>query len=134
MTKDARWIIALAGLLMALATALGAFGSHGLQGVLSPERLDVYETAVRYQFYHSLGLLGIGLAAALRGARGLRIAARLIALGIVLFSGSIYALSFGAPRLLGAVTPFGGLLLMVGWALFALTVLSARAEGTASAG
>lgn len=132
MTKDARWIIALAALLIAIATALGAFGSHGLKDVLSPERLDVFETAVRYQFYHSLGLLGIGLAAALRPARGLRVAARLIVIGVLLFSGSIYALSFGAPRAIGAVTPFGGLLLMLAWVTFALTIFSARAESAAS--
>jgi len=124
MTKDARWIIALAALLIALATALGAFGAHGLQRVLTPGRLEVFETAVRYQFYHSLGLLGIGLAVATRERRGARIAAQLIVAGMACFAGSIYALSFGAPAAIGIVTPFGGLLLMLGWALFALTIWS----------
>ena len=126
MSNDARWILALAALLVALATALGAFGAHGLRDVLTPERLDVFETGVRYHFYHTLGLLALGVLAQLRPARGLRLAARLIVAGIVVFSGSIYALTFGAPSALGMVTPIGGLLLMLGWTLLALTVWSAR--------
>lgn len=126
MTKDARWIMALAALLIAIATALGAFGAHGLQKMLPPDRLAIYETAVTYQFYHSLGLLGIGLSVASRERRGARIAARLVVLGMALFAGSIYALTFGAPSAIGIVTPLGGLSLMAGWALFALTIWSAR--------
>ncbi|GMU69585.1 MAG: membrane protein [Steroidobacteraceae bacterium] len=126
MTRDARWIITLAALLVALATALGAFGAHGLRNVLAPERLEVFETGVRYQFYHALGLLGIGFSVVARERRGVRIAARLIVAGIVCFAGSIFALTFGAPAALGIVTPFGGLLLMAGWVLFALTTWSAR--------
>lgn len=125
MTKDARWMIGLAALLIALATALGAFGAHGLQKVLAPDRLEVFETGVRYQFYHALGLLGIGLAVAGRERRGARLAARLIVVGLAFFSGSIYALTFGAPSVIGIVTPFGGLFLMVGWTVFALTILAA---------
>ncbi len=126
MTRDARWMIALAALSIALATALGAFGAHGLRNVLSPDRLEVFETAVKYQFYHSIGLLGAGLAVAARERRGVRLAARLIVVGIVLFAGSIYALTFGAPKAIGVVTPLGGLALMTGWVLFALTIWSAR--------
>jgi len=126
MNPDARWILALAALLVVLATALGAFGAHGLENALTPERLDVFETGVRYQFYHTLGLLGLGAVALLRPSRGLRLAAKLVVAGIVVFSGSLYALTFGAPAALGIVTPIGGLLLMLGWALFALTAWSAR--------
>jgi len=126
MNNDARWILALAALLIVLATALGAFGAHALRDVLAPERLDVFETGVRYQFYHTLGLLALGVLALLRPTRGLRLAARLIVAGIVVFSGSLYALTFGAPAALGMVTPLGGLLLMLGWALVALTAWSAR--------
>ena len=126
MTKDARWMIALAALSIGIATALGAFGAHGLQAVLAPDRLAVFETAVKYQFYHSIGLLGAGLAVAARERRGVRLAARLIVVGIVLFAGSIYALTFGAPKAIGVVTPLGGLALMTGWVLFALTIWSAR--------
>ena len=126
MNNDARWILALAALLIVLATALGAFGAHGLAKTLTPERLDVFETGVRYHFYHTLGLLALGVLALLRPSRGLRLAAKLIVAGIVIFSGSLYALTFGAPSALGMVTPLGGLLLMLGWALFALTAWSAR--------
>jgi uncharacterized membrane protein YgdD (TMEM256/DUF423 family) len=120
---NSRWILSLGGLLVALATISGAFGAHALQARLSPERLDIYETAVRYQFYHALGLLAIGLAARTIDAPMLRWAAVLIVIGIVLFSGSIYALSFGAPRPLGVITPIGGLALIVGWILFAIAVM-----------
>ncbi|MBV6418031.1 MAG: hypothetical protein CMLOHMNK_02810 [Steroidobacteraceae bacterium] len=132
MTRDARWMIALAALSLALATALGAFGAHGLRKILEPDRIAVFETAVRYQFYHSLGLFAIGLTVAMRARRGARIAACLIVLGMVCFAGSIYALTFGAPRAIGIVTPFGGFFLMVGWALFAVTVYAARTSQPAS--
>ncbi len=120
-------VLAVAGLLLALATACGAFGAHALKTQLAPERLQVYETAVRYHFYHALGLLGIGLTLGLRpeDPAGLRWAALLVGVGIVLFSGSLYALTFGAPRLLGAVTPVGGLALIAGWLLFAIALLRA---------
>jgi uncharacterized membrane protein YgdD (TMEM256/DUF423 family) len=118
---DARKTLALAGALIALATALGAFGAHALKAHLPPEKLQVYETAVRYHFFHSLGLLAIGVL--LRSADGelLRWSATLVLVGIILFSGSLYLLTFGAPKFLGIVTPLGGLALIAGWTLFAVT-------------
>ena len=119
-------VLAIAGLLLALATACGAFGAHALKAQLAPERLQVYETAVRYHFYHALGLLGIGLALRAEAvAPGLRWAALLVIAGIVLFSGSLYALTFGAPRALGLITPVGGLALIAGWLVFAVVFLRA---------
>jgi uncharacterized membrane protein YgdD (TMEM256/DUF423 family) len=118
-----RWILALGGLLVALATISGAFGAHALQTRLSPERLDIYETAVRYHFFHALGLLAIGLAARTIDAPALRWSAMLVVVGIVLFSGSIYALSFSAPRSIGILTPIGGVALIAGWILFAVAML-----------
>lgn len=118
-------VLAIAGLLLALATACGAFGAHALKAQLAPERLQVYETAVRYHFYHALGLFGIGLALRSSEAPGLRWAALLIMAGIALFSGSLYALTFGAPRALGVITPVGGLALIAGWLVFALVLLRA---------
>lgn len=112
--------LAIAGLLLALATVFGAFGAHALKAQLSPDRLQVYETAVRYHFFHALGLLGIGLALRFMDAPSMRWAAVLVIVGIVLFSGSLYALTFGAPRLLGIVTPFGGVALIAGWICFAV--------------
>jgi uncharacterized membrane protein YgdD (TMEM256/DUF423 family) len=118
-----RWVLSLAGVLVALATVFGAFGAHALQGRLTPERLAIYETAVRYHFYHALGLLAIGWIARTASLPMLRWSAVLVVSGIVLFSGSIYALSFGAPRALGIVTPIGGMTLIVGWIVFAVAVL-----------
>lgn len=119
---DARKTLATAGALIALATVLGAFGAHALKSQLSPDKLAVYETAVRYHFLHALGLLAIGIL--LRSADGelLRWSATLVLVGIILFSGSLYLLTFGAPRFLGVVTPLGGLALIGGWGLFAVTM------------
>jgi uncharacterized membrane protein YgdD (TMEM256/DUF423 family) len=115
-------ILAIAGVLLALATVFGAFGAHALKAHLSPDRLQIYETAVRYHFFHALGLLAIGLALRTIDSSPLRWAAMLIVIGIVLFSGSLYALTFGAPRPMGIVTPVGGLALIAGWICFAAGV------------
>lgn len=111
--------LGIAGVLLALATVCGAFGTHKLKAQLAPEQLQLWELAVRYQFLQSLGLIGIGLA--MRGipAAALRVAAMLIVAGIVVFCGSLYALTFGAPRAWGVLTPAGGLAWIVGWLLFA---------------
>lgn len=111
--------LAAAGVLLALATACGAFGAHALKTQLAPERLQLWETAVRYQFFQALGLVGIGLTLRVIPAAALRAAAALIVAGVLLFCGSLYALSFGAPRLLGALTPLGGLAWIGGWLMFA---------------
>jgi len=120
---DGRRTLALAGLLLALATIFGAFGAHALRANLPAARLEVYETAVRYHFLNALGLLGIGLALRSVDALLLRWAAGFVLVGIVLFSGSLYALTFGAPRPLGVVTPVGGLALIAGWIAFAAAFL-----------
>jgi uncharacterized membrane protein YgdD (TMEM256/DUF423 family) len=114
---SARTLLA-AGVLLALATVCGALGEHALRP-LPAERLQLWETAVRYQFFQSLGLLGVGLT--LRGVeRGaLAAASALIAAGVVVFCGSLYALALGAPRALGALPPLGGLAWIAGWLLFA---------------
>jgi uncharacterized membrane protein YgdD (TMEM256/DUF423 family) len=125
-SSTARWVLALGGLLVALATITGAFGAHALQSRLAPDRLAIYETAVRYHFYHALGLLAVGVAAQWIDSSLLRWAAILIVTGIVFFSGSIYGLSFGGPRILGPITPLGGTLLIVGWCLFAAAIWRAR--------
>jgi uncharacterized membrane protein YgdD (TMEM256/DUF423 family) len=115
--------LAVAGLLIALATASGAFGAHALKTHLPAERLQLWDTAVRYHFFHALGLLGVGLAERSQDGGALRTAAALIAAGIVLFSGSLYALALGAPRALGVLTPIGGAAWIVAWLLFAWTAL-----------
>ncbi len=121
-----RWVIPVAGLLVGLATALGAFGSHALKQVLPPDRLAVYDLAVTYQFYHSLGLLGVGFAVRFVDSALLRFSAWMVLIGMLLFAGSIYVVAFGAPRAVNFVTPFGGASLMIGWASFALAMWRAR--------
>jgi len=119
---DARRTLAIAGALIALATVLGAFGAHALKAHLSQDKLLVYETAVRYHFIHALGLLAIGVLLRSLDGELLRWSATLVLAGIILFSGSLYWLTFGAPRVVGVVTPIGGLALIAGWILFATTL------------
>jgi len=119
---DARRTMAVAAGLIALATALGAFGAHALKAHLAQDKLQVYETAVRYHFFHALGLLAIGVALRSLDSELMRLSATMVLVGILLFSGSLYLLTFGAPRLVGIVTPIGGLALIAGWILFAVTV------------
>lgn len=121
--------LAVAGLLLALATASGAFGAHALRGHLPAGRLELWETAVRYHFLQALGLLGVGLTLRALDTGALRAAAALIVAGVVLFSGSLYALALGAPRALGVLTPLGGLSWIIGWVLFASGVWRGRSKG-----
>ncbi len=113
----------LGALLAFLGVALGAFGAHALDGVLSPERLDTYQTAVRYGMYHALGLLALGAL-----PRAAWRAAPWLFWGSVIFSGSLYALVFSDVSLFGAVAPVGGVLQLVGWTLlfFSLTRSSSQ--------
>ena len=98
-----------------LGVAFGAFGAHALRSRLSPEMLAVYHTGVEYQFYHALALLAVGLLALQRCPPGLPLAGWCFAIGVLLFSGSLYVLALTGTRWFGAITPFGGLLFLVGW-------------------
>jgi uncharacterized membrane protein YgdD (TMEM256/DUF423 family) len=116
----ARSALALGALLMLVAVALGAFGAHALKARLAPDLLDVWHTAVQYQAWHALGLIGVGLLLLQRpAARGLRVAAWLFVAGIVLFSGSLYVLALTGAKGLGAITPLGGVAFLGGWIAFA---------------
>jgi len=111
-------LITIAGLLAFLAVTLGAFGAHTLNELLTTEKLNSFETGVRYQFYHSLALLIIGLNANKLNATAL--IGKFMLIGIVFFSFSIYLLSLQELiginlSILGPITPFGGLLLMISW-------------------
>src|SRR5215510_12140683 len=106
-------MIRLAGALGFVAVALGAFGAHGLRERLSPGMLEVYKTGVLYHLVHALALLAVALGAQ-RLARP-RVVAALFAGGIVVFSGSLYALALTGVHTFGAITPVGGLLFMAGW-------------------
>lgn len=108
-----------------LAVGLGAFGAHGLKNRLDADMMAVYQTAVQYHFYHALALLAVGLLIQFGGSStALKVSGWSFALGIVVFSGSLYALSLSGVRVLGAITPIGGLMFLVGWA--ALLVASLR--------
>jgi len=123
-------IVALGAVLGALAVGIGAFGAHGLQGRVTPDMLAVFETAVRCQMYHALALVLLGLFAG-RGPSplplelppGVAPAAWLYLAGVVLFSGSLYALVLTDTRWLGAVTPLGGVCFIVAWLMFARAAL-----------
>jgi uncharacterized membrane protein YgdD (TMEM256/DUF423 family) len=103
-----------------LGVAFGAFGAHALKTRLSPDMLVVFETGVRYQMYHVFAILIVAAAIGNVGnARLLAVAGWSFVAGIVLFSGSLYALALSGVRGLGAVTPIGGLLFLLGWAVLA---------------
>lgn len=109
---------------MFLAVAAGAFGAHILKKILSPDLMAIYETAVHYHVYHALGLLVIGsLTLWLPSATLLRWSGGLMVLGLLLFSGSLYALSLSGVRWLGAVTPLGGIALLAAWFMLAVAVI-----------
>ncbi len=107
----------------ALAVAAGAFGAHALRARLAPDLLAVFETGVRYQVYHALGLLLVSVAAARLPHPGVRAAGWLFAIGTVLFSGSLYALSLSGIRGFGAITPLGGVCFIAGWLALAGGIL-----------
>jgi uncharacterized membrane protein YgdD (TMEM256/DUF423 family) len=116
-------------LLSGTGVALGAFGAHALKSSLSPAMLEIFETGVRYQMYHGLGLLAIGAipayAPGLQTGSGNRAPVLLLA-GTVVFSGSLYLLSFTGVKWLGAITPVGGVLMLAGWGLVARSFWAGR--------
>ena len=126
MTTSAKLFLAAGGLAALAAVALGAFGAHALKDRLSAEMLAVWHTGVEYHVYHALGLLAVGLAAAhLPDSALLKWSGWLMLAGIVLFSGSLYALALSGERWLGATTPVGGVAFLAAWALFVAAVLRA---------
>ena len=118
-----RVFFALGALLGALGVAAGAFGAHALAGKLAADRLELFELAARYQMIHALALIAAAWAAQRWPSAMTNAAGWLLLVGVVIFCGTIYALAFGAPRILGAVTPIGGMSLIVGWVLLALAAL-----------
>ena len=113
------WIF-IAALLGGLAVACGAFGAHGLKDRLAPDDLANWETAARYQMYHALALLAVGLLAARSPSRFLNLGGISMTLGTLIFSGCLYAIALTGERWLGRVVPIGGVLLIVGWVFLAL--------------
>ena len=106
-----------------LGVALGAFGAHALRSRLSPEMLAVFETGVRYHVYHAIAIILVGLIAARLDGWLIRAAGWCFAAGVVLFSGSLYALAISGITVFGAITPIGGLAFLLGWALLVVAAV-----------
>jgi uncharacterized membrane protein YgdD (TMEM256/DUF423 family) len=121
-----RLFFALAALFGASAVAAGAFGAHALKARLGPDLLAVFETAARYQMYHALALLAAAWAVSRWPGWPARAAGWCFVAGVLVFSGSLYALTLSGVRALGAVTPVGGALMIAGWLLLALAALRRR--------
>lgn len=119
-----RWPGAAGGLGGATAVVLGALGAHGLRDVLAPSMLEIWQTAVQFQFWHALALVASALLA--QRSHAAYLGAVLFASGIVLFCGSLYALALGAPRMVGAVTPLGGLCFIVAWVALGVALFRDR--------
>ncbi|HBT71049.1 MAG TPA: DUF423 domain-containing protein [Lysinibacillus sp.] len=109
-----------------LAVAFGAFGAHALKEILDEYSRGIWETAVQYQMFHATGLLVIGLLMSsklLGEVKQLNVAGIFFNLGIVFFSGSLYVLAISGIKVLGAITPIGGVLFLAGWLLIILSAL-----------
>ena len=117
-----RILFIIGSLFAALSVLLGAFGAHGLKNRLSMEDLAIFETAVRYQMYHALGILIMGVASFYLTEKLVSIPAYFLILGIIIFSGSLFLLVFTNLRWFGAITPIGGLCLIIGWLLLAYNI------------
>jgi uncharacterized membrane protein YgdD (TMEM256/DUF423 family) len=109
-----------------LAVALGAFAAHGLRSRISPEALQTFETGARYHIYHALALLAVAWAATRWPGGAVTAAGWLFVAGTLLFSGSLYLLAVTGMRVLGAITPFGGLAFILGWLALAWAAWAAR--------
>lgn len=126
MTADRTLLVA--ALLGLLGVAAGAFGAHGLEARVGAEQLEWWGTAARYQQIHAVALLVVGWGAG-AWTRWRTRAAWCFTLGILVFCGTLDAMALGGPRILGAITPIGGLLLMLGWLAVAADVIARRRSG-----
>lgn len=115
-----RSLVITAALCLMAGVGAGAFGAHALKRVLSTDMLQVWQTAVLYQLIHGLGILAIAALAARFGSPLLSWSGSIMFAGIILFSGSLYVLALSGTKWLGAVTPLGGVLFIIAWALVAL--------------
>jgi uncharacterized membrane protein YgdD (TMEM256/DUF423 family) len=123
-----RIFMAIAAILAGLSVAAGAFASHALKAKLPDRAIEIFETGAKYQMYHALALLFVALilSRAETAPTSLIIAGYAFIIGIVLFSGSLYALSLSGIKWLGAITPFGGLALILGWGIVAIAALISK--------
>jgi uncharacterized membrane protein YgdD (TMEM256/DUF423 family) len=120
---QARHFIACAAVVLFLAVACGAFGAHALKAHLTADLLAIWQTAVLYQFVHGLGCLAVGVLLQNQNSRYLQLSGWAMLVGIVLFSGSLYLLALTGMRELGVITPIGGLMFLLAWALLGLATM-----------
>lgn len=119
-------ILVMGAVFMALTVLLGAFGAHALKKVLSSDMLAIYQTAVQYQFYHSLGLLVVGTIGLHYPPKWIRWSGIFLMAGIVLFSGSLYVLAFSGIKAFGAITPIGGVSFVIGWVMLVVGIIQRK--------
>jgi uncharacterized membrane protein YgdD (TMEM256/DUF423 family) len=124
---DQKRTLITGALLGGLGVSIGAFGAHALRDtLLAAGRLDTFELAVRYHFYHTFAVLITGLLMTRYTSRMLGYAALFFLIGIIFFSGSLYALCFTGQKVFGAITPIGGTLFVVGWVMVAIGISSSK--------
>ena len=116
--------IGIAAINLAIAVALGAFGAHGIKSMVNAQQLAWWHTATLYLFIHALGLLIVGLLIRLRYTT--QTTAWLLQIGVIIFAGSLFAMTLGAPRWFGAITPIGGVLMIAGWVWLAISTSRAQ--------
>ncbi|MFZ6818721.1 DUF423 domain-containing protein [Undibacterium sp. Ji22W] len=124
--QQERRLVALAALNLFIAIAAGAFGAHGLKNILSSDMLAIWQTAVQYQMLHGLALFALASLSPRWPTRIIRRSAIAMLLGILLFSGSLYALALSGIRMLGAITPIGGLAFLFAWATLLWAAVSKK--------
>jgi len=124
----AKRFLIMGALLAMFSVILGAFGAHLLKGMLTNARFDTFSTAVDYQFWHALGLMVVGMSGFKLSSHSWRLAGYLLLAGTVIFSGSLYLLVATNIGWLGAITPIGGILMIIGWAFFAWSLRTLRIE------
>ncbi|MEH0665496.1 DUF423 domain-containing protein [Vibrio scophthalmi] len=123
-------LLALGGMFAGLGVALGAFAAHGLKAMLPPYLLEVFQTGVHYQFLHAIAImlcaLFLRLTSFSAGEKNFARAAICFIIGIFCFSGSLYALAITGIKWFGPITPFGGVMFLIGWALFVVAALQSN--------
>lgn len=122
MNSISKRFLVLGTLLMGLAVCFGAFGAHGLKQIVTPERLAVFQTGVQYQFYHALGLCIVAFIAHIEPKKMVNIAGNLMLTGVLIFSFSLYLLVILDISWLGAITPIGGILMVISWLILCVSV------------
>lgn len=107
-----------------LSVALGAFGAHGLEGKVEPKYLEIWKTGVQYQMFHAMGMIAVGiLMGQVQASSMLNWSGWMMLIGTVIFSGSLYALTLSGIKVLGAITPIGGVAFLVGWVLLIMAAM-----------